>query len=477
MPIVPLFGTGLTGKSAVLSSQRRINAYYEPQPDSDKTRFGVIGLPGLVEVLNLGAAPGRGWITEDVLLYAAQGSTFWEINNAFVSTSRGTLLTSSGRLDMASNGAVIVIVDGTYGYTYTISTATLAQITDADFPANPQTVSWQDGQFAVTFSNTGPVKQRVYISPDGINWDALDFRAAESTPDGLIRGYSYNEHLHCFGEASLEFWAYTGDGDFPFAPVRGAGKKIGLASRWSLAEFDQSLCFLGKNKLGEVQVYRLAGYELQQISTPDLNTLINAYSVKSDAQGFSYMLDGHPMYELAFPTAGKSWLYDGLSSAALGSPVWSETTSDGGRHYAAMQVNFLDRPYVSDYRNGRIYRLDKAVYADAGVAQEFQVDTRHFFKDHDRVTVDRIYFDLETGVGLTAGQGSNPKAMLKVSRDGGRTWGSEMWANIGKIGKYLERVEFRRLGTARDFVFSLRITDPVKRVITGISIDADPEIV
>jgi hypothetical protein len=63
-----------------------------------------------------------------------------------------------------------------------------------------------------------------------------------------------------------------------------------------------------------------------------------------------------------------------------------------------------------------------------------------------------------------------------VSRDGGRTWGAEQMVAIGKVGKYTERPELRRLGTARDFVFKLRITDPVKRVLTGLGIRATPGV-
>lgn len=473
---VPLFGAGIKGRSAVVSAQRRINCYYDPQPDEDRTRFAVRGTPGLVSALDLGGAPIKGVIADGALLYLVQAGALKEVNNAFIATTRGTFAGSPGRMDIASNGAVLVLVDGLYGYTYTIATQTLAQITDPDFPPGPTTVTWQDGFFVCTFAETGPVKQRVYVSPDGSTWDALDFRSAESAPDGLLRVSSDHGELHLFGEITTEFWGYTGDVDFPFAPIRGATLEIGLAARWSLAKFDQSFCFLGRNRLGEVQVYRLSGYQAQMISTPDLSYILNGYQTTLDATAFAYQLDGHPMYEISFPSAGATWLYDGLASAALGVPVWSEVTSDGGRHFAELQTRFLGRNYVTDHSAGRLYRMDKDVYDDNGVHIERQIDTRHFFKDYDRVTVDRIVFDFESGIGLSSGQGSDPQAMLRVSRDGGRTFGNEMHADIGPMGEYSQRVEFRRLGTARDFVFSLRVTDPVKFCVTGAAIDAQSEM-
>jgi len=58
-----------------------------------------------------------------------------------------------------------------------------------------------------------------------------------------------------------------------------------------------------------------------------------------------------------------------------------------------------------------------------------------------------------------------PQIMLQVSRDGGYTYGREMWTSFGAIGQYLRRAEWRRLGVSRSFVFKFRVTDPVKVVI------------
>ena len=84
----------------------------------------------------------------------------------------------------------------------------------------------------------------------------------------------------------------------------------------------------------------------------------------------------------------------------------------------------------------------------------------------------RIYFSdiqvlFQAGVGLITGQGSNPEAMLRWSDDGGRTWSNELTTHIGEIGEYKERAIWYRLGYARNRVFELSITDPVKVVILG----------
>jgi hypothetical protein len=80
---------------------------------------------------------------------------------------------------------------------------------------------------------------------------------------------------------------------------------------------------------------------------------------------------------------------------------------------------------------------------------------------------------METGVGLTTGQGSNPQIALSVSRDNGKTYGPEMWKTMGAIGEYRTRVEWHRLGTTRSFTPKIRISDPVKVAFVSAFINPD----
>lgn len=470
--IVSLFGVGLQGKSAAITAQKRLNAYMEFQKYQDRTKVSIIGTPGLTLFCSLGDTPVRGLIAVGSLLYAVHRGTFYEINNAGVATSRGTLNTTSGRVDLATNGTQIIVTDGTNGYYYTIATTTLAVITDGDYPDTATTVTWQATYFAVENNN------KFYISAqnDGSSWDAADLATAEAAPDNLVRILADHDELVLFGTETTEFWGNTGAADFPWANIRGSSNQTGLAAKWSLARFDDSLVFLGKSSLGQVQVMRLNGHTAVPISDPELTYLINRYGTKSDATGFSYMLGGHPMYQLNFPAEGKSWLYDGLASAQAGTPIWSSLESglSGGRHRAEIACDFVNRVCVSDYSTGDIYRIDEAAYTDNGTAIPFELISRHRVEETDyrSLIVDRLYVACETGVGLATGQGSNPQVMLQISTDGGNSYGSERWKTLGAIGEFKSRAEWFRIGKADDFVFKFRVTDPVKRVVTGAAMNA-----
>lgn len=449
---IPLFGMGLGGKSRNVSDQLLTNLYREIQPEGEKNRMAVYPTPGLSLFQSLGAEPSRGMWQVGKLLYVVNRNLLYSINNAGVITNLGALDTSSGRVDMSDNGKQLIIVDGANGYIYNISGGTFNKIVDADWPG-ADTVTFLAGYFIVSQPSSG----RFYVSAlyDGTSWDALDFATAESNPDDLIRVFADGGQLMLFGDKTTEAWGNSGAPDFPFAIIGGAASEWGLAARWSVAKFDNSVMFLRKNRLGQVQIAKQAGYQSIAVSTPELDNRINSYSAVSDATAFSYMIDGHSFYQINFPTANESWLYDGLSNA------WQKVQSGTGRHRAEMQVNFIDRPYVADYENGNIYRLDPSAYTDNGAPIAREMICRHVMTG-DWSIFDELWLEMEAGVGLVSGQGSDPQIMMQVSKDGGHTWSKEVWVSFGKIGEYRTRAVWRRLGRARDWLFKFRVTDPVK---------------
>ena len=459
--IIPLWGLNQKGKSATVTVQRHLNLYAEIQREQEKAKVAFFGTPGLDLFSSVnGDTPIRGWIAVGTVFYYVHRGTFYEMNNAGTRTSRGTLSTTSGMVSMAYDGAVVLIVDGTSGYTYTIASTTFAEISDNDFPDGANTCTWLDGQFIV---DDGTGSDLFYISANGTAWDATDFAAAESNPDGLVRVYADNGEVILAGALTFEFWGNTGALDFPFSAIKGATVEIGLAARWSLCQFNSGVAFLGTpSSAGKFQVYWISGYVPRPISTPELDYIINSYDDVADAVAFSYMLGGHPMLQISFPSSNATWLFD--ATTGLWSPL--EYGLDGDRHRAQLQLHFLTRTLVSDYSDGNIYEINPATYTDNGEPIAREIISRHVFQSNDRTVIDELYVDMEVGVGLTSGHGVNPQAMLSVSKDNGMTWGAEKWRTIGALGKYLTRVVWRSLGVARDWTFKVRVTDPVKVVFT-----------
>lgn len=460
--LIPMFGLGVQEKSAPANSQNRVNLYFELQQDQDRARVVAYGTPGLEEFTDFTGGGARGAIAppKSVYSFKVHGSTFYQVDSVGALTNRGTINTSSGKVSMAENGRYVVVVDGTNGYTYDMDdpTTPIARIADPEFPNGARTVTWVDGYFVCELEGTFHIS-----NPNNPTIWPGDFASAESSPDNIIRVIEDHQDLAIFGATSIEFWANTGDPDFPFERIPGSTEAWGLVARYSVARLDDSLAFIARNESGQVIAARLNGYRVQRLSNHDLEARWKRLGGAEDATAYSYMLDGHPFYVVNL--GGETWMFDGSTNG------WFQLVSHGlTRHRGEICIAFNGGNYVTDYDNGKVYRIAHDVYTDNGDPIRRVLTGRHIFDGMKRMGVDAFQLDIESGVGLATGQGSDPQAMLRVSRDGGRTWGAERWASFGQMGQYTKRCMWRRCGRARDFVFEVAISDPVKVAIIGAAI-------
>jgi hypothetical protein len=334
-------------------------------------------------------------------------------------------------------------------------------ITAEGFPGG-NTVTFLDGYFIVNAPNT----RQFYLSQlyDGFTWNALSFASKEAYTDTLEAVAVDNSCLVLLGFISQEYWQDIGAFPFPLLRIPGSPTDMGVAARWSVARCNGELIYLGRARRGGLSVVTIRNYRPVTVSTPDLDFLFNEYVNPGDAIAFSYRQNGHEFYQISFQQQGVTWLYDATSE------VWSTLLSGATtRHYANFGCQFDFHVIVSDYRNGNLYILDPASYTDNGDLIARELITPHFFVNtsFNKLHIYRLRLDMEQGGGLNDGQGQNPQVMLQVSRDGGYTWGDEMWATCGAQGDFLSRAEWRRLGVSRNYVFKFRITDPIKTVLIG----------
>ena len=484
MKRIPIFGWGVNAYSAYVSRQRRLNCFYEIRMDKDKQALILRGTPGMTARIALPSQPIRGWHVANNILYVVAGSELFSIGTNLVVTLLGTLNvnTGQGNVSLKDNGVQLLIVDGVVGYIYTIVTGSYAQaglnaagsfgvISDANFPNGATSVAFMDGRLIVNRPNS----RQYYVSQqyDGTGWTnsfALPtFATKDNASDQLSAVVVLGGVLILFGQQSTEFWQDVGSSPLPFARVNGATKNVGLAARYSLAFIGDALFFLSQNLYGGfVEVSVMQGMNIQRVSTIDIEQIIDEFLVWQDAVGFCYSVDGHKMYQLTFPSAQKSFLYD------MTTDFWSELQSGlglTGRHIAQLGITFNGEIYVSDSTSNNIYTYDDELFTENGMPVKRQFTTRHIEQDGNQFGIDELYLDMETGVGLQTGQGSDPQIMLQVSKDGGRTFGTERWKSYGKVGQYkYPRVIWNRLGAARDFVFQWTTTESVKFVVVGGSI-------
>lgn len=466
----PLFGLGVTGESGVITSQRRVNVLYEQREDGDKQQITVRGTPGTVLFSDqsslLGGVRGMHTYVAKSRLYVVITNQLLEIDQNGVATNRGSITAGTNIVAMADNGSgnQLLILDGAKGWIFNTLTNILTQIASPNFPQSAITCDFDSGYFLVDDpTNIGRFWKSAAF--DGTSWSSTDFGTFSTSSNQLIHVFALAGAVILFGALSIEFWQNVGGSGFPYTVLKQSASPYGLAARWSIAPIEDTVAFLGQNQQGQVSVFILQGYSPVRISTPDIDFIINQFSVVNDAIAMGYVMDGHVVYQLTFPTAGRTFIFDQTTR------MWGEVqTGVGltGRHYCNLGTGFNGNFYCGDASAGRLYQLSTSAYTDNGNTIPRLLQTRHVFSDYNILGIDELFLDMETGVGLQSGQGSTPQIMLQVSKDNGRTFGIERWKTFGAVGQYKDhRAIWRRLGTGRDFVFRFAMTDPVKFVLSG----------
>jgi hypothetical protein len=456
--------------SAPISGQRVINAYAESQPKSAKAPVVVFGTPGMTEFTECGTGPIRGALEIQGTPYVVSGSELYSIASDGTSQLLAAGISGINNVSMDATDEQICIVNGTAGYVYDIAGASLSQIVDADFNA-ARTVTVVNSIFCFDWQGTN----KFFVSDvlDAMTFDPLDFASAESSPDQVIAVRNRNGLLMVFGEHTIEPWDHTGASDFPFSKIKGGTIDRGIAAPLAIANEDASLFFLGN----DVVFYRLNGLQLVRISTHALETEWQSYTVISDAFCFDYSFNGHKFIYLTFPTEQKTFGYD------IATGLWHERMSWDAtglelRWRANCAVQAFNKILIGDAYSGRIGVLDPATFTEFGDPIVTTLVSPPLFMDGRMISVPSLEIDMETGVGTTTGQGSDPQIMLEYSHDGGKSYvDPQIWTTMGPKGRRETRLTWRELGSADHWTFKLVISDPVKRVVTGARIPflyADP---
>lgn len=489
-------------------AQRLVNWYCEiSQDEKSKTPVALLGSPGLNVIQDFNVLSGdialvanggvRGawvlpggtqavWVagTHVVLMIMTVPATQTSIAQ-FSTFNIGSLLTNSGPVCIRDNGAggYVVIVDGPYGYTYNIASGVFAQITDPAF-LGADRVAFIDGW--LIFNQPGT--QNFYTNaptPYTITFAGAFFAKNDTSTDNLITLMENNRELWLIGERHSEVWYNAGGANFAFSRIPGVAPQIGCSAKHSIARLGSSLVWLGQSERGQNVVIKTNQYSYEDISTRAIEHAISQYPLVSDAIGFTYEEEGHLFYQLTFPTADKTWVYDLTSNMWHEKASFDPVTGAFHRHKANCFVNFQNIRMVGDFQLMLVYNMSRQYFVDGGTSPELDTPLiairrcPHIWnrENRERMFFSAVQIEFAPGVGLQTGQGSDPQIMLMWSDEGGvsGTFGTQHFVGIGKAGKFKNRAIKRRLSWAWDRVFEVQFSDPCYRDVVGATLYAEPQ--
>jgi hypothetical protein len=427
-------------------------------------------------------AAGSGYLTTDSLSFAAASVGGVGTGVIFTGTATATAvttvtLTSSG-FGYKTGDTLSVLntsVNSPNGTGFVCTPAAFSTGTivtpSSGFPVGATTVVSNDGYFLCEQAGTG--NWFVSNNQDGTFWNVLTTASIETRSDQIVAVDMFaGGGVVLFGTRSLEFWYDAGTTPFPYQRVTGEQQDWGLAAKWSRAYIQNSIAFLGQNFQGQVQIMMFNGYTPTRISTGDIENIINSFTVVNDALAYSFVVDGHPIYRITFPTGNRTFDYDNATG------LWNETMSGivyPYRHLSSLGITYNFCDYASDCVSGSMYYLDTLNYTDNGSYIYREVDTVHLYDDGNQFSIDELFLDmaLSQTSQLASSGDTAPSMTMYKSTDNGNTFGSGRAVPIGTpaSGVYsAPRVIWRRLGSGRDFVLKFVTQSAVPFIIAMGSI-------
>jgi hypothetical protein len=416
-----------------------------------------------------------------------------------ITSGNGTGLTLTLTFGTGAGGAGTYVVSTSqtvssttlYGLNFSVMPSTDGAFQGADV------VDVVDNYFVYNRPNTQQFGSTAPLSPIS---PSLSFSSKDGAPDNLVSLIVDHREVYLLGEVSSEVWVNSGLFPFAFQRIPGTSTQHGIAAKFSVARLGNSFAYLSKNIRGDGQVMMMNGYTPTRISTHAVENSIEGADI-SDARAWTYLIEGHEVYVISFPGLDLTWAYD-IATGMWHKWLWVDTNNVFHRHRGNCHTHFANMNLVGDWENGQIYMLDPNVYTDNGESIRRVRRAPHLVSDFQRQYFSELQILFQPGVGLSgnvtgvnsptnavaglgvaglaiAGQnnlltlGANPQAMLRWSNDGGSTWSNEHWTSIGLQGAYKNRAIWRRLGQARDRIFEVVVTDPIKAVIVAANLKAE----
>jgi hypothetical protein len=449
----------------VAAATRLLNCYSQPAPDGGKARAIITRAAGITTLSTLDAATnsvGRGGHVMNGVLYVLVNTTLWRVNAAGVGTSVGTI-PGTERVRMATNGTVLVIVRPDVGTGYSCDGSSTSQIVDAVFTGfGAADVAFIHRYFVFRRPNSG---QFFNSGLNALTFDALDIAEAEQVPDDLLALTVDHEEVLLFGTQSSEIWYdAANDSGSPFSKSPGGVVTLGITGNAAHGQQDNSTFWLANDRT----VRRLQGATPTKVSQLGIDAQLHRLGDVEDCYTVSFSQEGHMFIAFIHPFDSRTFVYDCTVQQ------WHERESlDFGAWRPAAIVECYGRHIVVDSRSGKIGYLDPTAMEEFGDPQRMSWTYQAVYAENKTAVHRRFELVCNTGYGLLTGQGSDPLATLEVSDDGGETFRTLPTKSLGLRGKYQSRVCWEKLGSSKQRVYRVTITDPIPVMTVDTVLDAE----
>lgn len=419
-----------------------INMYAEEAPTEEK---GIVlqSRPPLEDrSADMGAGPVRQLFKRDLVLSGA----LFGVSGSFLYkalTSLGTI-DGGGPVSMAGYESFLFVAAGTRLWGYDGTTLAAIAIPDS---ADVIKVIVAASRALVIRKDTG----KFYWS-DALETDieSLDFATAENQPDRLLDMLYIDGILRLFGAETVENWPLTTDASLPFQPLPGSVIERGIKATGCATAIGSTFAWVTN---------------LNEVCLTDENTILSNEGLQArieastDVSLFTFIVDGVECLALRLDDETQVWR----------NGRWSQFASYG-------ETNLIPQCYAGGIFgsavDGRTVQWGTGHEDFGGVLERrFRAG---FPLDSGGLEIDNVV--LRVNVGQTpylTGDYIEPVVEMRLSRDGGQTWGIWRSASLGQQGNYRTKVQWTMCGMASQpgLLMEFRVTAPVPFRVSGVLVN------
>lgn len=435
------------------SARKLVNCTAElGTPDSGNTII-VRRMPG-IDSFATTATTARGEHTFKGELYIVAGTSLFKVTSAGVVTTIGTI-PGSKKVRIADNGIDMVIV--TNPDAYSTDGVTVTQITDSIFTGfgGASDVGYLDGFLIFTVPDSRTAFNTKLFS---LTFDALDFKDIDGSPDNLVGIIVDHREAIFLKETSTELYYNAGiSPGFPLARSPSGYIEIGCKDKFTSAKIGESVYWLADD--GTMR--QLNGNQPLIISNVGIAKFIRG---GVNPYGFAYTFEDKHYYCLNFD--GVTIEYDILAKE------WHNRETFTKDRWNILSIfDVYGSTFAIDNVTGDLGELNNLTRTEYGEIMKASWTYQAIESEGHRIIHNRLELSIGTGVGLTSGQGSDPLIELFISDDGGKQFYSFDTRSLGKVGEYLDRVFWPKLGSSYSRVYRCEISDAVDVLCFNTSIE------
>lgn len=464
-------------QSIVADAERTVNWYPEViQSAGAPTTSALFPTPGLLDYTTVDTQTGsRGAFSENGRAFEVVGDGFFEVFSPAASVRRGTVAQDNNLATISSNGVAggqLFITSAGNGYCYVLATNTLTQVLTNEATQGGS----KDGYFLAFNRNNGHV--RLSALNDGTTWDPTQFFARSIAPDPWRAMIVANPLIYMLGEYTSEAWYNAGNVPQPFAPILSSFIPYGTGATWSAAVAGSKVVFLGQDQTGTGFVLSIDGYSPQIISnyavSTSLSALDKAFGIQ-DCEILVYEQEGHLFANLTFALANQTWTIDLQTGQWHERGTWNSLQARYDYWHPRTHMLAFGRHLVGDRDSGKISELSllSSLESDGSYIRRLRSGPPLWASSKQRLRVSRFSLFMDTGNGISSGQGYDPQVMLRTSGDG-HNWSSERQCSSGPMGNYGRNVFWTRCGSSdKLWMPEVSVSDPVGWRLSGAELDGD----